>query len=248
MNNDLIERYIYAVTKRMDRRQRDDVAQELRTLIDDMLAERCGERKAEEKDIRVVLTELGTPQELYAQYDPDRDKCLIGQPYYSTYKFVMKIVLTAVAVGMTVAHLILALIEPQDVVPGVLGWLNALWNSGFGCFAFITLLFAFFQRKGVRVTEPFSFEELPPVPKRTQEISRWESIAGIVICLIFGVVVIFTPEVFSVVTEGLTVSLFDPQAMRDSWFVVLGFCACGIYREVVQLMELKDICPLEEKL
>ena len=214
MNNDLIERYIYAVTKRMDRRQRDDVAQELRTLIEDMLAERCSERRPEEKDIRVVLTELGTPQELYSQYDPDRDKCLIGQPYYSTYKFVMKIVLTAVAVGMTIAHLLLALVEPQEVVPAVLGWLNALWNCSFGCFAFVTVLFAFFQRKGVRVTEPFSFEELPPVPKRTQEIPKWESIAGIVVCLIFGVVVIFTPEVFSLVTEGLTVSLFEQKLSR----------------------------------
>ena len=34
MNHDLIERYIYAATKRLSRKQRDDVAQELRGLID----------------------------------------------------------------------------------------------------------------------------------------------------------------------------------------------------------------------
>ena len=42
MNQDIIERYLYAATKRMPRKQRDDVSQELRGLIDDMLSEHCG--------------------------------------------------------------------------------------------------------------------------------------------------------------------------------------------------------------
>ena len=111
MKHDLIERYIYAVTRQLPKKQREDVAQELRGLIDDMLNERCGEITPTEKDIRIVLTELGTPQELSAQYDEDAKKCLIGHPYYSTYKFVLKIVLFAAAVGITIANLMLQL-EP----------------------------------------------------------------------------------------------------------------------------------------
>lgn len=68
MNHDLIERYIYAVTKRLPYKTREDVAQELRTLIDDMLKERCGEITPTQKDVKIVLTELGTPDELYEQY------------------------------------------------------------------------------------------------------------------------------------------------------------------------------------
>ena len=60
--NDLVERYIYAATKRMPRKQREDVSLELRGLVEDMLAERCGSVTPTEKDIRIVLTELGTPQ------------------------------------------------------------------------------------------------------------------------------------------------------------------------------------------
>lgn len=56
MKNDLIERYIYAVTKRLPQKVQKDISDELRTLIDDMLVERCGELVPEEKDIRVVLT------------------------------------------------------------------------------------------------------------------------------------------------------------------------------------------------
>lgn len=237
MNHNLIERYIYAVTKHMDRKQREDVAQELRSLIDDMLMERCGEFTPTEKDIRVVLTELGTPQELYAKYDENADKCLIGQPYYSTYLFVMKIVLAAVVVGMTISCVILQLLEPQGWLAMAANWIAMVYNSLLSAFAIVTLLFAFFYRKGIQLTEPFNFDDLPPVPKKSQEISKWESIAGIVFCMIFVVLFVFMPEVFVVMQDGVMVSLFDPQALRSSWVLVIAFAVCGITRETVQLME-----------
>ena len=237
MNNELIKRYIYAVTKRMDRKQRDDVAQELRTLIDDMLMERCGGLTPTEKDIRVVLTELGTPQELYAQYDEDKDKCLIGQPYYSTYKFVLKTVLAAVAVGVTICSVISQMLETQGWVAMAAAWGSMLWDSLLSGFAIVTLLFAFFYRKGIQISEPFNFDDLPPVPKKSQEISKWESIMGIGFCVIFVVLFVFTPEVLCAVVEGKTIALFDTKVLRQTWFIVAAFAVCGITRETVQLME-----------
>lgn len=237
MNNDLIERYIYAVTKRMNRKQRDDVAQELRTLVDDMLTERCADRLPEEKDIRVVLTELGTPQELYSQYAEDAGKCLIGQPYYSTYKFVMKVVLLSVAGGLTVANLILQMIEPKSFFNALLLWAGHVRGGLLESFAIVTLLFVYFYRKGIKLTEPFNFDDLPPVPNRSQEISKWESIAGIGFSILFAVLFLFTPQVFCAIYDGVTISLFDTNVIQDTWWLIVAFTACGIGREVVQLME-----------
>lgn len=237
MNQDLIERYVYAVTKRLPRKQREDVAQELRGLVDDMLAERCGGVTPSEKDVRVVLTELGTPQELYAKYDENAEKCLIGQPYYSTYKFVLKIVLISAAVGMTFSSWILQMLEPQPWI-GMLGnWFTMVYNSLLAAFAIVTLLFAFFYHKGIRITEPFNFDDLPPVPKKSQEISKWESIGGIVFCMIFVVLFLFTPQVFSVILEGVVICLFEIETVKQTWFIIVAFAACGIIRESVQLME-----------
>lgn len=237
MSNDLVERYIYAATKRMPQKQRDDVSMELRGLIEDMLTERCCGLTPSEKDIRVVLTELGTPQELYAKYDEDADKCLIGQPYYSTYKFVMGIVLGSVAIGATVANLLLQLIEPQHWFVALTDWLSMLWDCAFSAFTVVTLLFAFFQRKEIRLGSSFDFDELPSVPKRAQKISKWECIAGIFFCVVFAVLFIFTPEVFCAVYDGKTIALFDVNVIRATWFIILPFAACGIIREVVQLLE-----------
>ena len=84
--SDLKERYIYAVVKNLPRASRQDIKMELATLIDDMLEARCGENEPTEKDLRVVLTELGTPAELYEKYNPDAGKSLIGADYYVQYK------------------------------------------------------------------------------------------------------------------------------------------------------------------
>ena len=238
MNYDLIERYIYAATKRLSRKQRDDVAQELRALIDDMLTERCGETTPTEKDIRIVLTELGTPQELAAEYDEDAKKCLIGPPYYSTYKFVLTIVLIAAVVGISMANLMLQMIEPQEWFSAVTSWLVMVYNCLLAAFTIVTVLFTFFYHRGIRISEPFNFDDLPPVPKKTQEISKWECIAGIVFCVIFVIVFLVVPEIlgFTVDKNGLRIPMFNVSALRETWYIVLAFAACGISRESVQLL------------
>ncbi len=237
MKNDLTERYIYAVTKGLKPKQREDVAQELRGLIEDMLAERCGACTPKEKDIRVVLTELGTTAELAAQYSEDSERCLIGQPYFSTYQIVMRVVIVAVSVGMAVSSLILMAIgqwEPWEMLGKFLANTVQGLLSGF---AFVTLLFAFFERRGIQWQT--GLDDLPPVPKKTQEISLWESIAGIIFCVVFLVIFLWFPEALGFVKDdrGNAVSLFDVQAIRDSWPCIAAFGLLGIVGECVKLIE-----------
>lgn len=241
MNHDLIERYIYAATKRLSVKSREDVAQELRGLIDDMLTERCGNATPSDKDIRVVLTELGTPNEIYAKYDEDADKCLIGQPYYSTYKFVMKIVLISVVVGLTIANLIQQIMEPQNPF-AMIGELAAML---IGCvlqsFAIVTIVFAYLSRKGIKLDDSFNLSDLPAVPKKTQQLPVWESVFGIVLSVVFLIIMLMVPQVFCAITfsgsETTMVPIFDTAVVRAGWYMIVAFAALGIIREIVNLME-----------
>lgn len=238
MKNDLIDRYIYAVTKRMDPKIREDVKNELYGLVDDMLAERCGEMTPTGKDIRVVLTELGSPQELYAKYDEDSKKCLIGQPYYSTYKFVLKIVLVSVAIGLTIALTMEQLMEPVYWLEAVWNWLYAVWSSILGAFAFVTLLFAVFYHKGIKINDPFNFDELPPVPQKKQEISKWECIAGIGFNIVCLTLLLGFPQVFAAyINLEEWIPVFDANVIRAHWFILLTATAVEIIREAVKLLE-----------
>ena len=82
-DNDLIERYLYAITRHLPSAQRSDEAEELRTLISDMLDERCGSLPPTAKHVRVVLTEPGTPGQLVRKSTCGEGEGLIGQPSYA---------------------------------------------------------------------------------------------------------------------------------------------------------------------
>lgn len=239
MKNDLIDRYVYAVTKRMNRKVREDVQKELYGLIDDMLMERCGERTPTEKDIRVVLTELGSPQELYAKYTDDGEKCLIGQPYYSMYKFVLTTVLICVAAGLTIGSVVMQIMEPQTWYMAIAEYLGRIWSVGLAVFGGLTLLFAVFYRKGVKLDGVFSLDNLPSVPKKKNQISIAESIVGIVFSTIFPILFLGFPQVFCAVFKESSeiIPLFKAEALRDTWYLIVLMSVCGIVCEIVKLME-----------
>ena len=239
MNQDLMERYIYAVTKELPKKQRGDVAQELRGLIDDMLTERCEGRTPEEKDVRIILTELGSPRELYSKYAEDGEKCLIGQPHYSTYIFVLKIVLASGAAGITLVSLLLQMLEPQGWLQAAGDWLSMLWNVLVSAFTFVTLLFAFFYHREIPIDNPLNFDDLPMVPKRRQEISKGDCVAGMVLCVIFAALFLGTPQLICAYMgdTGEWIPIFQTEEIRRSWHLILVFSACGIAGEAVKLIQ-----------
>ena len=61
MKTDLKQRYIYAATRCLDEKSRQDVSMEISSLMDDMLLERCGGQEPTDKDVKAVMEELGTP-------------------------------------------------------------------------------------------------------------------------------------------------------------------------------------------
>ena len=237
--NDLIERYVYAVTKRMKPALREDVQKELRSLIDDMLAERCGDITPTEKDVRVVLTELGSPLELRAKYDDKANRCLIGQPHYSLYIFVLRIVLITSAAGLTLALAMEQFFEPVPWIDAVANWLSTVWNSLLSSFAFVTILFAVLHRKGVDLEHENSLDHLPHVPSKKQQIRVWEPVVGIVLSVLFMVIFLAVPQVFCLIETdaGITTPLFDAEAVRSSWYLLALWTGCAVIKEVVKLME-----------
>lgn len=252
MTNDLIERYIYATTKRLPEKVKNDVSDELRTLIDDMLMERCGDITPTEKDIKVVLTELGTPNELYEKYNPDSHKCLIGAPYYTTYKYVLKIVMICMIIVIAFSTIILGIIDtPLNDGGSDLTWISAsvsiitdfvtsLCTGAMSAFAIVTLIFAILYHKNIKIDTTSNLDDLPPVPKKNQMISVWDPIIGIAISVVFLAVFLFAPQIFCVVrfTDATKIiPIFNVETIRATWYIIVIFSAVGIVREVIKLIE-----------
>ena len=112
-NQELTERYIYSVTRYLKKNEREDIAKELESIIEDMLEEQYGGKEPNEYQMKALLSELGTPLELYEKYSQDGSDCLIGAPYFGTYKYIMKIVAVCIVFGMFVASCITFITEQQ---------------------------------------------------------------------------------------------------------------------------------------
>lgn len=240
-DNDLIERYLHAITRRLPGAQRADVSDELRTLISDMLDERCGGLPPTSKDVRVVLTELGTPGEMVRKYTADEDACLIGQPYYAQYLYVLKIVLACVAGGMiVVGALSLATGAEGGVLGGVLEGVGSLIAALVFAFAIVTLLFAFFSHRGVDVEVMGSLDDLPPVPRDTKVSTRGDAVAGIVFSIVGAIVFLLFPDVlnaFSHRADGVPFDPFNIEAVRSSAWVIIAWTVVCIGAESFKLVE-----------
>lgn len=269
-NQELIDRYVYAVVKHLPRKQAGDIEKELHGLIEDMLAARCLERPAEQKDVLVVLTELGTPQELAAQYTQDKDSCLIGQPYYSQYKLVVKWVLLAVALGLTVAMAVSFILKAVDgsltglsAAGLVVQWLGSLFAASLGAIGGLTVTYAFLQKKGIRLEETPGFAtsllELPPVPEKKEKVSRSDAIADIIFSILFLCIFLLFPDiimgVFRKSGEVQTIPLFNAEVIRGIWYVIVGISVCGVAKGIFELTEgrytmrlamVKGICGLAD--
>lgn len=84
----LVTIYVEGVKKRLPRKIRKDVGDEIHATIHDMLPERY-----EEEDVKNVLAKLGDPVVLASKYR-ERPPQLIGPLYYDQYIFVLKLVMS----------------------------------------------------------------------------------------------------------------------------------------------------------
>jgi len=229
MNNELITRYIYAVTRRLPKKIRADVEKELNTLISDMLDERCGDMSPTDTDVKVVLTELGTPGELASKYDPNGEKSLIGPRYFPTYLNVLKIVLIAGGIGVFIAMMMSLVVEGlqgENIYAFISEVISSVWNTLLASFGMVTAIFAFLEYKKVDIFSEEDIMKLPSVPKDKEKISRTDSIVGIVFCVLLLAIFIFAPHLMGVAVSrtGDTnsfkfIPFFNAETIHSVWYL-----------------------------
>lgn len=241
MHNDLIERYIFAVSKQLPYKIRNDIGKELHGIIADMLEARCGELPPSERDVRMVLTELGSPAQLAEKYNPDKQKYLIGPGYYTSYKQLLRIILPTLAFGLILSFIIISLLggHEQPLPQAMWQWLGMLLSSCMGVFASLTILFAFFERRGIRFDiESDDLNALPPLPQKDEQFSRWEIWAGVTLNILFCVVFLAAPQIMGWYVDGGNWSpVFNIPVLRNYWPLLVFMTLFGLVREASKLVD-----------
>jgi len=250
MENNLKNRYIYAVVRHLPLRMQADVEQELDSIISEMLDERRGNSNApSEQDLKDVLAELGAPEELALKYGGNERKALISGVYFLMYKRVLAIVLPIVASVLAVLTTIQFFVgdEPSLSII-VIGFASVNYLSHaiqiftvmaggvVQAFAAITVIFAVLDYKKVNINAG-EFFDLPEIPEASMKISPFEPIFWIAFSIVSTVAFLGFPHVIAGYFDGGWVTVLNVDVIRGLWLPVLIWMIIEIVAEAIKLVE-----------
>jgi hypothetical protein len=263
---ELIDRYIYEVTRHLPAAQRSDIEKELRSLIDDMLNQQggaaanagaadaaaafaagSGAAAPSTAAVEAVLLELGDPRRLADNYR-DKQRYVIGPLFYDTYWLVVRIVMIAVAFGLTLAMGIEFATAPVTGVWQAFGnWLNAVYSAILGAFAWVTLIFFLNERYNdqaqagmARRAEQWHPRQLQPVPGKASLLKRSEPIAAIIFTVLFMIILNSNPDIIGIYfQEGgrmTAIPVLNPAVIRAYLPWINGLFGLSILMECIRLI------------
>lgn len=208
---DMIERYIYEVTKRVPQKMRDEIRMELEGLIEDMCAnENCSVEEA--------LQKLGNPAEFAKRYRGDSNY-VIGPEYYDNYIWLIKIAAFGIGISAIVSAIMQGIVNTESwsglFSNFFIEFFNILINGTISMVGILTIIFAILEHQKIKLDikpkEKWSVDELsknvasvkswtpaslPPIPDKRAVISRGDSIASIIFITIFAVLLLCAPQLF----------------------------------------------------
>ena len=244
-DRELMQRYIYQVTRRLAKDQREETARELEELITDM---------AEQKGMEEALKELGDPA-VFAQKYREEPGWVIGPEYAEDYRWLLKIVLAAVALSVVVSGVVQGALQrdgagilTEAVSSAVTGALSAVGA--------VTVLFMILERRKIRVDfrKEFRMAEgngaerrkwvpmlLPPVPDSRAEIKRSDEAVNLIFEALLAGLMIFAPWLFGAYafengTFIRTIPIFNLERWNIILPVLLISLAAGFSDDVVRLV------------
>jgi len=224
------ERYVSTVLSSIPESRRSDVDRELRAAIDDAVEARVEQGEEPSAAETTVLTDLGDPARLAADYS-DRPLYLIGPRFYLSWLRVMRKLLAVIPPLAGMVALVVQLLTGEDLFGSILGGLWAGFIAAVNVVAWTTLGFAVAERAdetSAADLEPltrWSLDRLPRVPERqfnTGEVIGSMVAIAVVFVLILGV-------------RNISFPFLDPDAWDLGIPVLLGLLAFSFVLALVKL-------------
>ena len=244
-DRELMKRYIYQVTRRLAKDQREETARELEELITDM---------AEQKGMEEALKELGDPA-AFAQKYREEPGWVIGPEYAEDYRWLLKIVLAAVALSVVVSGVVQGALQ-RDGAGILTEAVSSAVSGALSAVGAVTVLFMILERRKIRVDfrKEFRMAEgngaerrkwvpmlLPPVPDSRAEIKRSDEAVNLIFEALLAGLMIFAPWLFGAYafengTFIRTIPIFNLERWNIILPVLLISLAAGFADDVVRLV------------
>ena len=249
----LIEVYIQEVTRRLPEKNRDDIALELKSTIEDMLPEGYTE-----KNVETVLEKMGSPAMLAEGYR-DHSMYLIGPRYFDAYISLLKMSLPIAAVisliVLAAEHIIGFDQHASALNMIILLFVEGIWGTiavGMQVFFWMTVVFAIIERvsKSDDATpltpylQEWKVEDLknnPLIPKK-KAIPKYEVFGGLIWTAIWATVYFYADHLVGIYKGGPDGLEFITPALNEGvlvsyWPVILLIICLEVSLSIFKLIE-----------
>ena len=241
----LTERYVHATLRSVPEARRDELGRELRSSIADMVEARTANGEPVDDAERAVLTDLGDPDALAAQY-ADRPLHLIGPRYFLTYWRLLLKLLIWIPASVAVVVLTVEMIRVQDSADAIATGVSAGFQVALHVAFWTTLAFAILERVDVDPGLPeWTVDSLPEVQEGRQ-VTLIDTVASVIFIVIFGAVLVgqnFRSWVQG--PSGDDVAVLDPDLWSAGWLpLLLGVLVVNVGLEVWKYREGRWTWPI----
>lgn len=207
----LLEKYIYAIGMHLPYKNRQDIKEELKSLLLDQIETEYGTEPTAAQ-IEKVITEFGSPREVANRYTENR--YVIGMGYYDLYFMIMKIIAGALTIAFVVVFAVELLAEQPEglaLVSAILSVPVRICSAFIGSVGGLTLVFIMMTRYGrenvINLDENWTTKELDQIQIGNQKVS----LPGIIIELFFSTVFIVLlnayPQVVTLAENAFSVGI-----------------------------------------
>ncbi|WP_208586876.1 HAAS signaling domain-containing protein [Gracilibacillus suaedae] len=242
---EMIDRYIYAVTQKLPQSQRKDIAEELRSLIEDMLEERVQGENVTVNDVEEVLMELGNPRQLAQKYKGTKNY-LIGPELFDSYMLVLKIVLISTAIAISITFIIKTIINPVTILDHFVELIVAFVTALPAAFGWTTFGFAIadhfgdIKAKDLEIGTEWKPSDLAPIPDEKRQIKYCEPIVSITFYTLLIIMFVFSNEYLGVwiFQDGFSdvVPFLNNETYTTSLLFLILIMGIGITKECLKLI------------
>jgi len=249
----LIDVYIHEVIRRLPEKNRDDIALELRSTIEDMLPTNYSE-----EDVKSVLEEMGNPAVLANGY-LDQPTYLIGPRYYDVYTSLLKMILpiaAAVAIIVAIAEYIIGFNGEEAIIHMVAGILGngivIVVEVVIQTFFWFTFVFAIIERvdknKGdeplsmaLSKWTPEDLKSIPYIPEQ-KTIPKADVFFGLMWTAIWATLYFFANQIIGIYEGGidgltLVAPVFNQEVLLQYLILVVALIAYEIFLSLYKLIK-----------
>lgn len=237
---DLIDKYIYAIGKKLPYDSREEIKLELKSLILDEIESSYGSSPSKQ-EVEKIIYEFGSPSEVAARYK--KDDVVISKDYTSMYFMLIKILIAAMSLAFSVIFIIdlISNFDSFNVTNNILKLFANIFSSSLGAIGGLTcvmiLLTRYSNEKFINFEENWSIKELDAIRIKPEK----ESKIGIGFELFFSVLFLslinFAPALISLAERSFERSTI----MLGHHINIVVFKELLLFISIVWLLEIVSL-------